>query len=214
MSEPVKRRYDSSRRQDQARRTRARVVEAATSLFVERGYAATSIASIAEAAEVAPQTIYATFGTKAAVLGAAIDVALAGDDEPVPVYDRADAQAAMAADTPKAAAEAFARQVTALMERAGHLLAAADAAAQSDPELTPLWVGGHRGRHEDMKRVACSLADRGLLREGFTAKSAADLLWVLASPEAYRSFTVIRGWTSKQYEPWLVDAVGNGLLRP
>ena len=77
------RRYDSTRRQAQARATRLRIIEAATDLFVTHGYAATSIAAIADAADVAPQTIYAAFGTKAGLLGAAVDVAMAGDDEPI-----------------------------------------------------------------------------------------------------------------------------------
>ena len=207
MSAPVKRTYDSTRRQEQARRTRARVIEAAAGLFVAQGYSATSVAEIAAAAEVSPQTIYATFGTKGALLGAAVEVALAGDDEPVAVLDRPEAQAALTAPTAAEAASGFAGLATRLLERAGHLLHAAEGAAQEDPELRALWEGGHRARLADMRRTAGAFADSGLLRPGLDPETAADLLWALASPDTYRSFTVLRGWTARRYERWLRDTV-------
>lgn len=207
MSSPVKRPYDSSRRQAQARRTRARVVEAAAALFVAQGYAGTSIAQVAAAAEVSPQTIYAAFGTKAALLGAAVEIAMVGDDEPVAVLDRPAARDALAATTAADAATRFARVLTALLERAGRLLHAADAAAQEDPELRALWEGGHRARLADMRRAADAFAASGLLRLGVDAAAATDLLWALASPDTFRSFTVLRGWSARRYERWLRDTL-------
>jgi len=207
MSALVKRPYDSSRRQEQARRTRARVIEAASGLFIAKGYAGTSVAQIAEAAEVSPQTIYGAFGTKAALLGAAVEVAMVGDDEPVAVLDRPAAREALAATTAADAAARFASVLTELLERAGRLLHAADAAAQEDPELRALWEGGHRARLEDMGRAADAFAASGLLRPGLDAEAATDLLWVLASPDAYRSCTVLRGWSAHRYEQWLRDTL-------
>lgn len=212
MSGSVKRPYDSTRRQEQARRTRARIVAAATALFEEQGYGATSIAAIAAEAEVSPQTIYAAFGSKPALLGAAIDVALAGDDEPIPVFERDGSQAAVRAPTPADAAEAFARGATAVLARAGRIVAAADAAAQTDPELMAMCVVGHQARHQDFRRTAQAFAAAGFLRTDVTADGAADLLWVLASPDSYRACTVIRGWTTEQFEAWLVDAVRRSLF--
>lgn len=212
MSEPVKRPYDSRRRQEQARRTRARILEAASGLFVDRGYGATSIASIAEAADVSPQTIYGTFGTKAALLAASVDVALAGDDEPVAVFDRPGSQATVEAPTATAAADAFARAATAVLARAGRLLAAADAAAQTDPELAPLWVEGHRARRKDMAQTAAAFAAAGFLRPGLDAEGAADILWAVASPDAYRSFALVLGWSTDRFERWLAATVRTALF--
>lgn len=212
MPDPVKRPYDSTRRQEQARRTRARIIEAATGLFVELGYGATSIAAIATAAEVSPQTIYATFGSKAALLSDAVDVALAGDHEPVAVFDRPASSETLTAPTPGDAAAAFARATTAILARAGRLLAAADAAAQSDPELAPMWVMGHRARHTDMARTAEGFEAAGFLRPGVDAAAAADLLWAVASPDTYRSFTLILGWTADRFERWLADTVRTTLF--
>jgi AcrR family transcriptional regulator len=87
--EPVKGRTEAGRRREQrARATRDRIVGAATALFLERGYTATTVEAIASAAEVGVATVYQAFGTKAAVLARALDVAIAGDDDPVAVLDR------------------------------------------------------------------------------------------------------------------------------
>ncbi|MEZ5177236.1 MAG: helix-turn-helix domain-containing protein [Acidimicrobiales bacterium] len=214
MTGPVKRSYDSSRRRDQARRTRARVVASATELFVDRGYGATSIAAIADHAGVSPQTVYAAFGTKAALLGEAVGVAMAGDDEPVAIMDRPEIQAALQVDDPRRAAEAFAGHAAALLERAGRILHAADAAAEQDPDLAALWKQGHTHRLTDMRRVAEAFDAQGLLRPELGAEAVADALWALASPDAYRSFTVIRGWTTRRYERWLAAAVQALLVPP
>src|SRR5215472_13049920 len=88
------RRYRSSVRDAQARRTRRRVLDAATAVFLDRGYGGATIRAVAAGAEVSVPTVEALFGTKARLLKAAIDVAIAGDDEPVPVLDRSPAQAA------------------------------------------------------------------------------------------------------------------------
>jgi AcrR family transcriptional regulator len=91
MSSPVKprRRYDASRRQEQARRSRWAVLQAARRLFLEHGYAATTMPAIATAAGVSVQSVYKAFGNKPALLKTVFDVAIAGDDEPVPMLQRA-----------------------------------------------------------------------------------------------------------------------------
>lgn len=214
MTGPVKRPYDSTRRRDQARRTRARVIEAATELFVERGYGATSVTAIADAAGVSPQTIYSSFGTKAALLGEAVGVAMAGDDEPVAIMERTEVQEALRVDDPRQAAAAFARHAAALLERAGRILHAAGAAAEQDPELVAMWVQGHRHRLADMRHVARSFDQQGLVRPDLGAVALADALWALCSPEAYRSFTVILGWSTQRYEGWLAASVAALLTSP
>ena len=81
--------YASPARTEQARQTRKRVIEAATRLFVQQGYATTTMRAIADAADVSVPTVELLFGTKAQLLHVVIDVAVAGDDEPVPVLNRA-----------------------------------------------------------------------------------------------------------------------------
>lgn len=212
MAKPVKRPYDSSQRQAQARITRARIRAAAAELFVERGYAATSIAAIAEAAEVSAPTVYATFGSKALLLSEAVDVALAGDDEPIALADRSETDATTHAPTAEEAAALFARFGAQLMGRAGLLLRAAEAAADQDPELRPRWLAGHRGRLQDMTGVAHGFAAAGFLRDGLTVDDAAELLWVYGDPAVYCSFRLIRGFTDEQYETWLRRTIATTLF--
>jgi len=90
MSKTVKprRAYDSSRRREQALATRRAVLDAARDRFVEGGYVATTIDAIAERAGVSPETVYATFRNKRTLLSALLDVAMAGDDDPVPILER------------------------------------------------------------------------------------------------------------------------------
>ena len=82
------RRYDSTRRKQQARQTRREITEAARKLFTERGYAGATMGAIADEAGVAVETIYATFGSKSSILSHLIDVSVVGDDEPVPLLER------------------------------------------------------------------------------------------------------------------------------
>jgi AcrR family transcriptional regulator len=213
MPEPVKRPYDSSRRRDQARQTRARIVDAAGELFVERGYAATSVATIAERAGVAPQTVYGAFGTKAAVLVAAINVAVAGDDEQVALFDRPEMTDLATGTDGAAVAAGIAGMCRRLLERAGPLLHAADEAAVTDPALGELWARGHGMRLADMRRLARDLERSGLLRDDLDRGSAADILFALTSPETYRTFTVAREWSPGRYETWLRTTLARVLLQ-
>ena len=92
MSEPVKtgkrRRYDSSRRRAAARETRRAILDAARALFLDHGYARTTITAIAQAAAVSVETIYISVGPKAAVVRYLVETALSGADEPVPAEER------------------------------------------------------------------------------------------------------------------------------
>src|SRR5438132_14163550 len=83
-----RRTYHSTRRTQQASQTQRDIVEAARQLFLKQGYAATSIAQIALTAGVSVEAIYATFGSKRAVLARLIDVSLGGDYEAIPILDR------------------------------------------------------------------------------------------------------------------------------
>ena len=90
MSSAVKpgRRYDARGRQEQARRNRLVVIDTARELFLEQGFAATTMPEIASAAGVSVQTVYKVFGSKPALAKAVFDVAIAGDDQPVPMVER------------------------------------------------------------------------------------------------------------------------------
>jgi TetR/AcrR family transcriptional regulator, regulator of autoinduction and epiphytic fitness len=199
----VKAPASGGRRQRRARQTRQRILEAAADLFTAQGYAATTIQQIADHADVAWQTVYAVFGTKAAVLSAVFDVAVAGDDEPVPVAERPFVQAIRAAAEPREKAAIFARHLRESAARTADIMSVIDAAAATDPDVSELWrtlVGqGVRG----MTLAATGFRDQGVLRPDLTVARAADILWLYVGPWAYRVLVTERGWTLDEYEEWL-----------
>src|ERR1700712_4657992 len=88
MAEPERRRYESPLRAAQAQSTRAAVLAAATQLFEERGWNGTGMRDVAKAAQVSIETVYAGFGSKTELFRQALDVAVVGDDAPIPLADR------------------------------------------------------------------------------------------------------------------------------
>jgi AcrR family transcriptional regulator len=195
--------YRSPQRSAQARRTGDRVLAAAAAEFVRLGYAATTMRSVAAAAGVSVPTIERRYGSKARLLKAAIDVAIAGDHEPVAVLDRgwvADAEAAAGAAEFLAV---VARVVRPAMTRsAGLVLAAlADLARQLSDQ-----------RAATVGWIVDGLRRRGPLRAGVSRDHAVDQLWLLMDPAVYDGATRHRGWTPAGYEQWFVEAAGRLLL--
>ncbi len=88
MTESGKRVYRSDLRAEQARTTRSQVVTAASRLFSERGYAATTIDAVAAEAGVSRKTVFTAVGGKVELMKLAYDWAIAGDDEPLAKVER------------------------------------------------------------------------------------------------------------------------------
>jgi TetR/AcrR family transcriptional regulator of autoinduction and epiphytic fitness len=208
----TKRSYDSSNRTRQARETRRRVVEAAARLFVRDGYAATSIAAIAEEAGVAVPTVYARFRTKAGVLRAVVDLTVRGDDEDAPLASRADWQAMEREEEPGARLVRFARLHRAICDREAAVFAQIEADAGADPEATELLAEHDRRRYETQTRLARSLNRDGALKPGLTTRAAADVVWTLASERTYLALVRDRGWKPEDYERWVAEQLEAALL--
>jgi AcrR family transcriptional regulator len=194
MSGDVKRRpYESARRREQAEETRRRVLEAASETFRERGWEGTSISSVAERAGVSEETVYARFGNKRALLGAAVERAVRGDDSrPVPEQDAPRAVAA-AADMDERI-RLFASDISARLERAAPLVAAVSAASRSEPELAELL-----DRLHSLRRANLAV---------FASGEALDTVWALTSPELYELLRRQRGWSHARYRKWLAETLG------
>src|SRR6266436_4138591 len=129
------RRYRSPRREQQARRTRARIITAAARRFLARGYAAATMRAVAADAGVALPTVELAFGTKARLLKAVIDTAIAGDDEPVPMLARQWAARAESMTGPAEFATVFAEVLTESAQRAAGLTLVALEAARVDEDI-------------------------------------------------------------------------------
>jgi AcrR family transcriptional regulator len=195
------------RRAAQARATRRRVVEAATDLFVSRGYTATSIASIASQAGVAVQTVYAAFGNKPSILAAAVDQAITGDDLPIAANDRDWMQVVLESQDPAVRLRAYARAVGRIHAGAAAVFRALDVAASGEPELSALWQETLRRRRVGVTGVVRPIADAGALLPGLTFDEAIDVVWSLNGHEIYLNLVEQSGWQRERYEEWLGDAL-------
>ena len=207
MTKAVKRPYDNTRRQAQARATRLKVTEAAKRLFIEHGYPATTIEAIAEAADVSLPTLYRMFGSKRALLAAILDTSFGGDDRPIAFGDRPDVRAARAETDPAMMVKAFARIVRELMERSSAIQHVLATAAQVDADVAELLAEIRRQRHTGQSRIVAALDATGALGPGLDTAEAGDIVYALLSPEVHRILTVERGWTADRYERWVARSL-------
>ena len=209
-----KRRYDNARRQSQAENTRARVVDAATRVFVEHGYAGATIPAIAAEAGVALQTVYRAAPGKAGLLAAAVTGAVAGNSEraDVPVDDRPAIRAIIDEPDPSQQLRLYAHTQPGIWARVGPLMRVLQSAAASEPELRQIQDEQDAQRHAGLTRFARLLEEHGALRVDLTPERAADVIITLASYATYDSLVASRGWTPEQYEAWLAEALQSSLL--
>jgi AcrR family transcriptional regulator len=213
MSEPVKprRAYNSERRREAALRTRERILDAAAARFVEHGFAGTTIAAIAADAETAAETVYATFGSKVALLGAVVGAAARGAADTEILEQEGPARVA-AATSQRDQLELFALDISERLARTAPLVRAVAGAASSEPELAALLEGIHEARLRNIRSVPAMLARNGPLR--VAQEEAAETIWALASPDLYVLLTGLRGWSRERYAAWLADSLGAVLSGP
>jgi AcrR family transcriptional regulator len=209
---PPKRSYSSSRRQAQARQTRLGIIAAARVLFIERGYSGATIEAVAQQAGVAPETIYAIFGNKQAILSALVDVSLLGDDQPTPLLQRPGPQQVVQQTDPRLQIQLFSQDMRQIMQRIAPVFEVINAAAKTEPEIAALRHEMLAGRLEGMRFFVDALSRHTPLRQGMDPFSASETVWALTSAEVFNLLTVQRGWTYEQYEHWLVDALLRLLL--
>jgi len=216
MAEPVKttRRYDSPRRREQAAATRRIVLEAAQPLFEGQGYAATTMAAIAAAAGVSLKTVYVIFETKSGVLRALWNLLLRGDDDDVPVAERAWYREVVEEPDPERQLRLAAQGARRVKERAGALLGVIRSAAELDADIAALWERIQSEFHANQRVIVQSLHDRGALRPGLGVDRATDVLWTLNHPDVWLLLVGQRGWTPAQFEAWFADTTVAQLLAP
>jgi AcrR family transcriptional regulator len=214
MSRDVKSRrpYEGAARQARTRRTRTAVVEAAQSLFVERGFAATTIGAISDLSDTPQATVYRLFSSKLGILKAVLDVSVGGDDETVAMADRPQVRALVSDEDPKNQVAGFAALLREVMTRVGPVHRILADAARSDEDAASLLAEIARQRHEGQRRIARSLARSGALRPGLRERDAADIIHALASPEVYGLLVSDRGWRGERYENWLKSILIDQLL--
>jgi AcrR family transcriptional regulator len=198
--------------QARTRLARAAVVEAARTLFLERGYAATTVEAISELADVPAATVYRLFSSKHGILEALLDASIVGDHDDVAMADRPQVRALLD-DRPAAEQlDGFVAVVAQVNDRVAPIYRILTSAAAADPDAAALVDQLTRQRQEGQRMIARALSAGGALRPGLRERDAADIVHALLSPELYRLLVVDRGWSAKRYQRWLSETLAAQLL--
>ena len=216
MATEVKRKKsaDPKRGQARTRLARAAVVDAAQTLFLERGYGATTIEAISALSDVPPATVYRLFSSKRGILKALLDVSIVGDDEAVPLPDRPHVRSLLANPDAKNQLAGFVGITAQVNSRTAPIYRILVSAAASDPDAAALLDELTQQRHQGQRLVARALARTDALRPELRERDAADIIHALMSPEVYRLLVVDRGWRPERYERWLTEILIDQLLQP
>lgn len=199
--------YDASRRRLRAAQRRDAVLDAAQELFFSRGYAATTIAGIAETAEVSPETVYKGFGGKPGLVRELRARALLGAG-PVLAEDRSDRALA----DPRGVVRGWAKLAGEVAPRVAPILNLVREAAVLDPTMRELADDLDSDRLRRMRANARFLADSGYLRSGVSLAHATDVLFAVSSQEMYDLLVVRRGWSTRRYTHFVATTIENALL--
>lgn len=203
MPKPVKRSYVSAKRAAQAKATRESIVEVALRLFAAKGYVATTIQAIAEEAGVAVQTVYAVFGNKRELLRRALEAAVTGDAEPLPLPERPDFLAIAAEPDLRRRAAMDAALVARISPRLVPIVKVVREAAAVDPEFAAFAAEITARRRQDMAAAAEALAGPSGLKMGL--EDAIGTLYILYSPDVFTALTEDLRWSIERYERWLAE---------
>lgn len=205
-----KRRYDSSGRQAQARRSREAILDAAERKFMEGGYAAATIAAIAAEARVSVETVYKAFGGKPGLVRAIYERGLKGRGS-IPAYQRSDEMRARETD-PKTIMYKWGALTAEVASEVTPIRLLVRAAAVTDPDMAVLLEEMNDERLERMRHHARFLAERGYLREGVTVGHATDVLWTCSSAELYELFVLQRRWSLPRFGRFVAELMIGALL--
>jgi len=214
MTQPAgsKRKYNSTRRQAQASETRLQIINAARHLFSERSYSGATIEAIAQQAGVAPETVFAVFGNKRTILANLIDVAVGGDDQPIPLLQRPGPQAVLHEQDAVRQINLFAHDISTILERVAPVFEIIRVAAKTEPDIAVLLNNILQKRLHNLTVFVTHLAAHTYLRAGISDEKAAETVWAITSPEVYNLLTVDRGWPRERYARWLGETLERLLL--
>lgn len=201
--------YNSPLREQQARQTRERILQAARETFRERGYGATTLADIARRAGVAEPTVRAVFKTKPNLVEHLLRLVVRGEDDDLQLHQREAFKHMLAATDPETLLDRLADIAQSLHGRSWDVMEIVAGAASSDPAIADLHDQRRRARLANQKMVAKRLDELGALPDGTSVETAADLLWLYTAPENYRMLVIERSWPAKRYRSWFRSAVGS-----
>ncbi|MEE6281814.1 TetR/AcrR family transcriptional regulator [Georgenia sunbinii] len=197
--------YRSPLRTRRAAETRERIAASARDLFAEHGFAGTTVAEVAEVAGVTPQTVYATFGSKGAIVGALL-AQLEHDADAAGWLVRVRAEA-----DPRRKLADFAAWTSALLSSSKVALTAMHVAA-GDPALAELRTQGDQHRRAALRELVTDLEQAGALSRDLTIARGVDRAWMLTGVELYLAARDACGWSDAEYADWLTRLLQDQLL--
>ncbi len=206
------RRYDSRRRQEQARLTRLAVLDAARTLFLDLGYANTTMAAVAAHAGVSVETVYKAFRNKPGLVKAVFDVAIVGDDEPVPLMQREFVRRNIAEPDPRKKLLDYGEHLSQVAPRACPVQLVVRDAAVTDPGAAEVWEQLQTERLTGMTAFTTHLHDGDHLRDGVSLEEARDVLWAYTAVELWDLLVSQRGWTNERFGAWVAEQLIAALL--
>ena len=207
----VKRSYDASGRRAQARARRLAVVLAARDLFERNGFRATTVAAVADQAGVSAESVYKGFGTKAVLAKAVFDLAVAGDDEPVPVAQRPAMDAVRSEPDARRKIALFVDGLAERQARSADVQILIRDGRHVDDALRPVWSALEEEGLVGMTALGRHLLDTGQLRQGVDLDEVRDVLWNYLAIDPYERLVLRRGWSLERYTAWLARAVTSAL---
>ena len=215
MTEPVKGKTDAGRRREErARQRRERVVDAASRLFGERGYVATTIEAIAREAAVAPATVYQAFGTKQAILARILDVTIAGDADPAALLDRDWVRQAARHQDPRQRLALIVRHTSQVAARTAPVKEVMRDAAAADPAVRQLLLEDDRRRYLTQRALVDLIIGAGSLRPGCDRDQAAATFFALVNSHGYQLLATQLGWSPDDWQRWLTGVLDRELFGP
>jgi len=186
-------------------------VLAARDLFERDGYRATTVAGIAAAAGVSPETVYKTFGNKGALAKAVFDLALAGDDEPVPIRERPAMLAIATEPDVQRKITMFVEGLVQRLERSAKVQIMVRDGRHVDDSLVQIWDQMLEEGLSGMRLLGQQLLNTGQLRSDLGLDEVADVLWNYLAIDHYERLVLIRGWSTVSYRQWLTRALIHAL---
>jgi AcrR family transcriptional regulator len=197
-------------RGSRTRDTQAKIVTAATDLFIAEGYHATTLEQIAARAGVAVQTVYFHFGNKRSVLKQAVDIAAVGDDEPLGVLDRPWLEEAQSEPDPRRVIQLWTGYGRGIMTRVGPIMKVVQDAAVVDPEMAEQWATNEAQTAAAFRVLAEQLEAMGALR--LPVDEATDILCAISGVGMYLVLAS-RGWTPERWEHFVGETLTHALVR-
>ena len=203
----VKRRYDGARRREQARVRQLGVVLAARELFERDGFRATTIEAIGARAGVSAKSVYLAFGNKATLAKAVFDIALAGDDEPVPIAQRSAMQAMRDEPDVRRKIRMYVEGLAQRQARSASVQILIRDGRHVDDALVAIWNAIDDEGTAGMTALGGHLLDTGQLREGLAIDEVRDVLWNHLAIDSYERLVLRRGWPIERYADWMGRAI-------